>query len=274
MAYGQGEYGQIGYGGSSLESGGPALTFFDPSEAEAITQDDPLEFVVESPAELDVFSLKLSLGGKQAIVGGVFLSGYEGSITYDPETKVVITIEKHPDFLSNTEVSITITDLAGNTDTLGYNLLVPNPIVGHATVTASPTIETSVPVRAIVSDPKTFSYMQRFQRGDLPIHFSTAQGSYVPATVSYTLYQVREDGTRKRVGPRNRVPVAGTFGEFYVTGRAGESGQPGRWVVKWEYQRNYSYPVEEKEMAFQVVDAATLNCPLDTTPRCNRYGWN
>ena len=274
MAYGQGEYGQRGFGGSSIEPGGPSLTLTVPPEATAIEQDDPILFQVDSLAGLDEFSLDVTFSGAQVIVGGVFQPGWTGSVTYDPETSLTVIVTSHPPLPASTAISITITDLAGNSAVMVYDLFLPNIIYGYGILTCSPVIEHTTPLRAIVSDAKAFHYMQHLQRGDLPIHFSTATGSYVPATVSYTLYQQRSDGTRKRVGPAKRIPVAGSFGEFYAVGRAGESGQPGQWIIKWEYQQNYSFPVEEKEMAFQVVDAATLNCSLDTTVRVRKYGWN
>jgi len=274
MAYGQGEYGQRGYGGSSIEPGGPSLTSTDPAGVTALAQDGPIEFVVDSLAGLDEFSLDVTLAGMQAIVGGVFQPGYRGSIVYDPETSLTVIFTRHPFLPAKTTADITVVDLAGNSASMTYELFLPGNIYGYGILTAHPVIEHTTALRAIVAEPKAFQYMQRLQRGDLPVYFSTPTGAYVPATVSYTLYQQRPDGTRKRVGPAKRIPVAGSFGEFYALGRAGESGQPGQWVIRWEYQQNYSFPVEEKEMTFQVVDAATLNCPTDTTVRVRKYGWN
>jgi hypothetical protein len=115
MSYGKGEFGQRGFGGSSFEEGGPALNSSDPFNGETgILSNYTVTFEVESPAGLDEFSLNVDLDGNQAIVGGVFQSGYGGTIVYDPETTGVVTISTHPPFPGgSTDCDIAIEDLAG-----------------------------------------------------------------------------------------------------------------------------------------------------------------
>jgi hypothetical protein len=127
---------------------------------------------------------------------------------------------------------------------------------------------------AICPEPKTFRYLHVFQRGDLPIYVFNATGPVVPERIVFTVYFVRPGGALKQVGPPRRTPVAGMEGEFYATGRAGESDQPGCWMIRWEFQRTLSEAVQTKDMYFQVLDAVLANDPRDTTPRCRKYGWN
>lgn len=130
------------------------------------------------------------------------------------------------------------------------------------------------PINAIVAEPKTFRYMQLLQRGDLPVYISNAAGPVTPVRVTYTMYQLRPDGSRKQVGPSGRTPVKGVVGEFYATGRAGELGQPGSWILRWEWQRTYQSVIQYKEMCFQVFDAVLAADSRDVTVRCKKYGWN
>jgi len=152
---------------------------------------------------------------------------------------------------------------------------VPLPIHGTSSMVGEPVVEHQLPaVRAIVSPPKQFRYGQLLQRGDLPIYLCNQTGPVVPVLVRYTLYQVLPSGTRRQAGPARRVPVAGETGEFYVAGKAGELGQPGSWVVVWEWWYNLNSVAQSKEMEFEVLDAALANCPRDVTVRCRKYGWN
>ncbi len=127
---------------------------------------------------------------------------------------------------------------------------------------------------AICPEPKTFRYLHVFQRGDLPIYVFDSTGPVVPARIVFTLFFVRPNGALKQVGPLHRTPVAGMAGEFYATGRAGESDQPGCWVIRWEFQRTLNDAIQIKEMAFQVLDAALASDPQDITVRCRKFGWN
>jgi hypothetical protein len=117
-----------------------------------------------------------------------------------------------------------------------------------------------------------FTYLQPLSRGDLALYLSDEAGPVAPTSVSYTLFFVRPDFSLLEVGASRRVPVSGAVGEYYVTGRAGELGQPGRWLVRWEYQLSPHAPAQVKDKCFYVQDA--VQSPLDTTVRSVKYGWD
>jgi hypothetical protein len=151
----------------------------------------------------------------------------------------------------------------------------PLPIFGQAIVVGFPVVDRHLPaVRAIVAPPKSFRYLQLLQRGDLPIYLCDSTGPVAPVWIGFTMYQVLPCGARKRIGPFQRTPVKGTVGEFYAVGRAGESGQPGNWVIVWEWRHYFNGAIQNKEMAFQVLDAVAAADPRDMTVRCRKYGWN
>lgn len=131
-----------------------------------------------------------------------------------------------------------------------------------------------LPVNAIVSPTKTFSYMQPLERGDLPIFISLPVGPVSPYRISYTLFEIRPDNSLRQAGASGRAPVPGVVGEYYATGRAGDLGQPGRWMIRWEFQHTPSSPVQVKEMCFRVEDAVLAKSPSDVTVRVQKYGWN
>lgn len=140
MAYGQGEYGQRDYGGSSFEAGGPQLVSSDPlNGADDVASNATVTFVIGSEAGLDLNTLTLAVDGVQAIVGGVFLTGYAGSISFlDDETQVEVVLSTHPAF-DFTEISfdIGITDLAGEAAALNFSFEVPFIISESVTITES-----------------------------------------------------------------------------------------------------------------------------------------
>lgn len=151
----------------------------------------------------------------------------------------------------------------------------PLPMRGTSSMAAHVVIESHLPaIRALVAPPKTFRYLQVLQRGDLPLYLCDRRGPVSPNIISFTLYQKRSDGTTFQVGPSGRVPAEGEVGEFYATGRAGESGQPGCWVIKWFWRRSFDGPAQTKEMEFRVEDAVLAADPRDTTVRVRKYGWN
>lgn len=135
-------------------------------------------------------------------------------------------------------------------------------------------VQVDTPIKAITMGPKTFSWMQLLQRGDLAIFICDAQSGVSPYAIKYRMLYARPDGTFKPVGPQNRTPAAGQVGEFYATGRAGELGQPGNWVIEWTFQRTYQAEHQVVEMPFQVYDAVLAADPLDITDRKQKYGWN
>lgn len=151
----------------------------------------------------------------------------------------------------------------------------PRPMVGHATVVGHVVVETHLPpVNAIVAPPKSFRWLQTLQRGDLPVYLSDKNGPISPHLVFYTMYQKRPNDTRFQVGPTKRAPVPGTVGEYYATGRAGEQGQPGNWVIRWVFQRSFDGALQTEEMDFRVLDAVLAEDPLDATVRIRKYGWS
>ena len=151
----------------------------------------------------------------------------------------------------------------------------PLPIFGQSTLVGNPVVDHVLPaVNAICGPPKCFRFLQALQRGDLPIYISNHGGPVAPVRVVYTLFYVRPDGSLMQVGPGCRKPSPGLVGEFYATGRAGEAGQPGEWIIRWEYQRTFQSAVQVKEMCFSVLDAVAARDPRDVTPRCRKYGWN
>ncbi len=151
----------------------------------------------------------------------------------------------------------------------------PLPIFGKATLVGEPVVDHPLSaVRAIVAEPKGFRYLQLLQRGDLPIYICNGTGPVSPVWIGFTMYQVLPCGARKRVGPFQRTPVKGLVGEYYATGRAGESGQPGNWVIVWEWKHYFNGATQSKEMNFQVLDAVAAADPQDITVRCRKYGWN
>lgn len=159
--------------------------------------------------------------------------------------------------------------------TSGMVFSAPLPIYGKSTMVGEPVVDrVPLPVNAIVAPPKCFRYMANFQRGDLPIFICDRAGPVSPVRVYYTLFQRRPNGTVFQVGPSRRTPAQGVVGEYYATGRAGESGQPGQWMIRWEFQRNFQSVTQIKEMDFQVLDAVLANNPRDVTPRVKKYGWN
>lgn len=151
---------------------------------------------------------------------------------------------------------------------------IPLPMLGTSFMSAAPVVDRIA--RAITMGPKTFQWFQLLQRGDLSIFICERDGGIVvPLVIVYSLYLVRPDGSRKPVAAQqNRRPVAGTPGEFYVTGRAGEGGQPGNWLIEWQIQKGPQYPLQVVEMPFRVLDSVLLQSPTDLTPRRVKFGWN
>lgn len=146
------------------------------------------------------------------------------------------------------------------------------PVWGTSFASMNPLVVT--PVRAITMGPKTFSWQQLLQRGDLSVFFCDGDGTVAPVQIFYDLYFVRLDGSRRLIGPSQRKPVPGSFGEYYAVGRAGEGGQPGDWVIQWTYQRSFVHSLEVVEMPFRVLDAVLAQNPYDITDRKVKFGWN
>ncbi len=120
-----------------------------------------------------------------------------------------------------------------------------------------------------------FRWNQTFGKGDLEICLRDRWGNQRgPVFIGYTMYVVTSTGVLHQVGPTDRKPAKADVGKFYVTGTAGENGQPGCWAVKWRYQRTYSEPMIEQVQQFRVLDAV-LDCDRpDPVRRHCKYGWD
>ena len=121
----------------------------------------------------------------------------------------------------------------------------------------------------------SFRWNQTFGRGDLEICIKDRTGNQRgPVFIGYTMFTVSSTGIMHQVGPTDRKPAQADVGKFYVTGTAGENGQPGCWAVRWRYQRTYSDPIIEQVQQFRVVDAV-LDCDRpDHLRRHCKYGWD
>jgi hypothetical protein len=158
----------------------------------------------------------------------------------------------------------TIAGISGNAVAPGAGSMYGIPSV----VCVPPPVETTFP------KPQTFRYLEPIDRGDLAIYYSTCSGPVDPVRVVYSVFEIRPDGSLKQVGPLERIPAHGAVGEYYATGRAGECGQPGKWLIRWEAQLSFSSEPLVKEMCFRVQDAVLANSPDDITCRAVKYGWN
>lgn len=119
-----------------------------------------------------------------------------------------------------------------------------------------------------------FKWNDSFQVGDLNLFVRNSAGPVNPNAVSYTLYWIR-NGVPYQAGPANRVPARGpNVGQFYVTGRVGDFGQPGDWMVRWYYQRFFFSETSVVEYRFVVQDALAAADPRDITVRVLKYGWD
>jgi hypothetical protein len=123
-----------------------------------------------------------------------------------------------------------------------------------------------VPVQLPV---KTLRWMQTLGRNDLCLHLSNKSGPYSPVSITYTLYQVSKSGVPLPVGGR-KAPVKGNVGEFYASGTAGEMGQPGQWIIRWEVTPDFGAETLVFEQRFDVLDyvARTPQSPTQA-----RKGW-
>jgi len=121
---------------------------------------------------------------------------------------------------------------------------------------------------------KRFRYNQTLGRGDLEIVITDTSGQpFSPVSITFTFYQVVRGGQRQQVGPMRRRPVPdqreGQPGRYYVTGTAGELGQPGEWICVWTYQRSWWTSAVQVEQAFRVEAAHVYGCGCG----CERDGY-
>lgn len=173
----------------------------------------------------------------------------------------------------NGSVSVAAKALAEGSSRFLY--IPPHWFRGTAFITVVPVVDRHLrPLRAITLGPKTFRWLQPLQRGDLPVFVCDGHTPMTPFRVTYSLLQVRADGSRRYVGPRDRVPAAGEVGEFYATGEAGQGGQAGPWLIEWQLQRTAGSRPEFVEMRFRVLDAVAVGVPRDQLPRKTKFGWS
>lgn len=166
-----------------------------------------------------------------------------------------------------------LTGSVNGTGTL--SLTVPNPIEGLSGASAYLTVErVKPPLDSKLVPQKTLRYLQNLQQRDLPLYLSSKNNPTTPYKVSYNLYQIASTGIRVIIGPSNRQPSIGKPGEYYATGRAGEFGQPGKWLIVWQFQRTYQSAVQVVHMCFMVKDATAAKDSLDVTIRCKKFGWD
>lgn len=149
----------------------------------------------------------------------------------------------------------------------------PEPLHGVAIVTAHMEVIHHRPPLSCPTIPvAAFQWGQVFQKLDLCISVTDNVCNPIgPVNISYTLFRVVKGCQLHQAGCADRVPVMCKVGTYYVTGCAGEGGQPGLWVVRWKYQRSFADPVIEKDMCYQVLDGVLS--PRDTTDRNCKYGW-
>lgn len=151
-------------------------------------------------------------------------------------------------------------------------LSMPEPIYGIGKVVAyMDIVHVPPPICEVPTVSAVFRWGHIFTKGDL--EFSILGGG-IPVSISYTVFQIQQGCTWRQIGPSGRVPVSSGAGCYYITGTAGECGQPGLWVVRWCYQRTYNDPVMEEDCYFQVTDAVTCPVSGDDLERHCKYGWN
>lgn len=157
-----------------------------------------------------------------------------------------------------------------------FNLSAPDPIYGVAVVSAyMELVHVPPPIcqQPVVS--LAFRWGHVFTVGDLTFRVLDNRGNpFNPVCVSYTLYQMQHGYVLKQIGPSGRRPGTTGVGSYYVTGTAGECGQPGLWAVRWKYQRTFSNSAVETDCYFQVADAVSCPIPGDTLQRVCKYGWD
>ena len=121
----------------------------------------------------------------------------------------------------------------------------------------------------------TFRWGQDFPPGELMIAFTDEAGiPFAPCSVVFRLFQVLSTGVLFPTGPANCRPVAcqRRLGVYYVTGTAGELGQPGDWVIEWCWQKSPCDVSRVVQRCFKVLDLVAQT-PGDPC-RIKKYGWS
>lgn len=199
--------------------------------------------------------------------------GGRSSLAWDYVVDAAASFTGEASVAADGSVCVAARALARGSSRFLYNI--PFTIQGTSSFWVLPVVDRHLrPLKAITLGPKTFQWLQPLQRGDLPVFLCDRHTPIVPYRVTYSLVNRRADGSRQYVGPRDRVPAAGDTGEFYATGRAGESGQAGQWVIEWTFQRSPDAIPEVAEMRFQVLDAFAVGDPRERLPRKIKFGWS
>ena len=127
---------------------------------------------------------------------------------------------------------------------------------------------------------KRFRYNQTLGRGDLEIIITDDSGQpFSPANITFTFFQVVRGNQRQQVGPAGRRPVPdmheGKVGRYYVTGTAGELGQPGDWVCVWRYQRSFwtSFVLVEQHFRVEAGHVHGCGCGCGGGRFRHKRGW-
>lgn len=151
----------------------------------------------------------------------------------------------------------------------------PQPMIGRGFITGIVVVDRiPCPVSCpLVASPKSFRWGYTFTRCDLTLQLREPGGNpFSPIIVLYRMFRALPGGALQPVGPFNRIPVRDGVGDYYVTGTAGELGQPGDWVIEWRWQRSTFSPTQVERFPFRVLDAVAAGdtCLCRTT----KYGWN
>ena len=117
------------------------------------------------------------------------------------------------------------------------------------------------PVSHMLRPIPSFRWGHEFEPDDLMLALVNSVGTpYAPASIFFRMLRVVQGGVFP-VGPQVRKPVTDPkrLGVYHASGVAGELGQPGRWVIEWQWKQ-YSYtPIKIERRPFVVLDAVALN---------------
>ena len=211
MAYGQGEYGQRGYGGVSFEEGAPQLTSSSPFSGEgSVDPSAVLILQIDSTAGLDPNTLYVTVEGVQFIAGGVFLAGSTGTLALNPETSLTVTVATHPPFGGGSNlVEVAIIDLSGDPLSTSFSFTSDTSVAVGETLSISESLVLSfqdlfgVPLPLIeqlsvthsfaISLSENYSFLESLRTGAFQIE---TEGGYLVRVISaFDLHfdQIRED---------------------------------------------------------------------------------
>ena len=173
---------------------------------------------------------------------------------------------------------VRVRQVAGITQGSGFPYLsVPNPLHGAAIVSAfMEVIHVPPPLCPELLKPvTTFRWQQTLTKGDLCVQITDAACNPLgPVCIDYTMYRLVQGCALHQVGCAHRVPANCGVGAYYATGCAGEGGQPGTWVIRWRYKRNFGDSFIEKDFCYEVLDSVSGPIPGDTLDRNCKYGWD